>query len=108
MKRVCFTLRVRPDRLDEYKAAHRHVWPEMLDALRRHGWRNYSLFLGDDGLLVGYVEVADGDFDRAVAGMQREPVNARWQKEMAGFFEPLASGAADTSLIVLEPVFHLP
>ena len=106
MQRVCFTLRVRRDRLDEYRAAHRAVWPEMLDALRRHGWRNYSLFLGEDGLLVGYVEV--DDFDRAVAGMQVEPVNARWQREMAGFFEPLSSGAADTSLVRLEPVFHLP
>jgi L-rhamnose mutarotase len=57
-------------------------------------------------LLVGYVEV--DDFDRAVAGMQSEAVNARWQTAMAGFFEPLASGAADTSLVRLEPVFHLP
>ena len=45
MERVCFLLRVRPERLDEYKARHREVWPEMLDALRESGWRNYSLFL---------------------------------------------------------------
>ena len=45
MERVCFLLQVRPDRLDEYRARHREVWPEMLDALREAGWRNYSLFL---------------------------------------------------------------
>jgi L-rhamnose mutarotase len=106
VQRVCFLLRVKPDRLDEYKAAHTNVWPEMRDALSRHGWHNYSLFLGSDGLLVGYVEVED--FQRAVAGMQAEEVNARWQAAMTHFFEPLKTGAADTSLVTLEHVFYLP
>jgi L-rhamnose mutarotase len=97
---------VKRDRLAEYKAAHRDVWPEMRDALTRHAWHNYSLFLGEDGLLVGYVETED--FDAAVAGMQAEPVNARWQAAMREFFEPLKTGAADTSLVTLEQVFHLP
>jgi L-rhamnose mutarotase len=105
VQRVCFLLRVKPDRLDEYKAAHRNVWPEMRDALARHGWHNYSLFLGADGLLVGYVEVED--FQRSVAGMQTEEVNARWQAAMQEFFEPLKTGAPDTSLVTLEQVFHL-
>ena len=59
MERVCFLLRVRPDRLEEYRARHEAVWEDMLEALRETGWRNYSLFLGDDGLLVGYLETDD-------------------------------------------------
>ena len=105
MQRVCFLLRVKPDRLAEYKAAHRNVWPEMLAALRRHGWTNYSLFLKSDGLLVGYVETPD--FKKAVDGMQTEEINRRWQTTMKDFFTTLGSGAADTSLEVLEEVFHL-
>jgi len=105
MPRHCFTLQVRPDRLDDYRVAHAGVWPEMLDALSRHGWRDYSLFLRGDGLLVGVVE--GDDLDASLAGMQAEPVNARWQAEMSAFFEPLASGAADTSLTLLDRVFHL-
>ena len=104
MQRVCFLLRVRPDRLDAYRAAHADVWPEMLDALRRHGWGNYSLFLRDDGLLVGYCETPD--FAAAVAGMQDEAVNARWQTAMAGYFEGLPA-AADTAMTPLQEVFHL-
>jgi len=106
MQRVCFLLRVRPDKIEQYKKAHQNVWPEMKAALTRHGWHNYSLFLAPDGLLVGYVETPD--FQKAVAGMQTEEVNARWQKAMAEFFEPLKTGAADTSLVTLEQVFHLP
>ena len=49
MQRVCFTLRVKPDRLAEYRESHKAVWPEMLAALSRHGWTNYSIFLREDG-----------------------------------------------------------
>ena len=59
VERVCFLGRVRPGRLAEYRQRHAAVWPEMLDALRAAGWANYSLFLTDDGLLVGYLETDD-------------------------------------------------
>ena len=100
-----FWLRVKPDRLAEYKKSHRHVWPEMLAALSRHGWTNYSIFLKSDGLLVGYVETPD--FKKAVDGMQTEEINHRWQATMKELFTTLSTGAADTSLEVLEEVFHL-
>jgi L-rhamnose mutarotase len=106
MQRVCFTLRVKPERLAEYKKAHENVWPEMRAALTKHGWHNYSLFLTDEGLLIGYVETLD--FNMAVAGMQNEEVNARWQKEMKDFFVQLDKGAADKSMQPIEQVFYLP
>jgi L-rhamnose mutarotase len=101
MERVCWTMRVRPEKLEEYKAAHRSVWPEMLDALRSTGWTNYSLFLADDGLLIGYLETED--FEAALTAMDERDVNARWQADMAPFF----GERADTSLVRLEEVFHL-
>jgi L-rhamnose mutarotase len=106
MKRVGFILKVKPDKLDEYKAHHQAVWPEMLDALRRTGWRNYSLFLGNDGLLFGYFE-AEENFAASLAGMAQEEVNARWQTFMAPYFENLSGAHADQSMVELEEVFHL-
>jgi L-rhamnose mutarotase len=105
VNRVCFTLQVKPERLDEYRARHREVWPEMLDALSRAGWQNYSLFLRDDGLLVGYLETA-GALEEAIGGMANEPVNARWQAEMAPFFEG-DGGPADSMMRELDEIFHL-
>ncbi|MEV3988009.1 L-rhamnose mutarotase [Streptomyces sp. NPDC049837] len=105
MQRVCFLLKVRPDRLTEYRARHTAVWPEMLDALRAAGWHNYSLFLRDDGLLVGYLETPD--FAAARAAMAATDVNARWQATMAGFFEDLDGRGPDEAMRPLTEVFHL-
>ena len=101
MERVCFLLRVDPQRLDEYKERHRNVWPEMQEALRETGWGNYSLFLRDDGLLIGYLETED--FAAAQRGMAATDVNDRWQREMAEFF----GERADEGLVRLEEVFHV-
>jgi L-rhamnose mutarotase len=103
--RICFLLKVRPDRVDEYKARHARVWPEMLNALRETGWRNYSLFLRPDGLLVGYLEAVD--FEKCYAAMETHPVNARWQAEMSPFFEARADGGGESFMLPIEEVFHL-
>jgi len=83
--RVCFTLQVRPDRLAEYRQRHAAVWPEMLLALRDAGWHDYQLFLREDGLLVGTL-VTD-DLAAAQAAMDATEVSARWEAEMAPFFD---------------------
>ena len=105
MERICFLLKVKPERLQEYEARHKTVWPEMLEALRQTGWRNYSLFLRPDGLLVGYLET--DDFSEAVRKMQTYPVNAHWQQEMAEFFEGSEGDHADERMAPLKEVFHL-
>ncbi len=105
MERVCFVLQVKRDRLAEYKERHKHVWPEMQEALRRTGWHNYSLFLRDDGMLIGYLETPD--FKKALAGMAAEDVNTRWQSQMREFFEDPAGRDPDRQMEPLEPVFYL-
>ncbi|ACL41069.1 protein of unknown function DUF718 [Pseudarthrobacter chlorophenolicus A6] len=102
--RVCFRSSIQPALIDEYKRRHAAVWPEMLRALKEAGWNNYSLFLADDGLLVGYVEC--DDFDAVRARMALTEVNARWQAEMATLFENTGQ-APDEGFQVLEEVFNL-
>ncbi len=104
-ERVCLLLRVRPERVDEYRARHAAVWPDMLEALRDTGWHNYSIFLRDDGLLVLYLET--DDYEGAVAAMQEREVNARWQADMAPFFDLGTDGAPDTAAERLAEIFHL-
>lgn len=105
MARICFRSQVNPKHLAEYKAAHAAVWPEMLEALRDTGWRNYSLFLADDGLLIGFVEVDDSLAD-AQRRMAATAINAAWQAEMSRLFDD-PDAPPDEGFVTLDEVFHL-
>jgi L-rhamnose mutarotase len=105
MKRIGFLLKVKRELIEEYKAHHKAVWPEMLDALRRTGWLNYTLFMRGDGTLFGYFETPES-FDTARDGMAREAINEKWQAFMAPYFESLELTHADKMMEELEEVFH--
>ncbi len=103
MGRVCFTLQVDPDRLAEYRQRHAAVWPEMLAALRDAGWHDYSLFLRDDGLLVGYF-VADD-----LGGGPGRDGRHRGQRAVAGRDGAVLRRPAGPTRpgVVLDEVFNL-
>jgi L-rhamnose mutarotase len=103
VERVCFLARVRPDRLDEYRERHKSVWAEMREALAKAGWGNYSIFLAEDGLLIGYLET--DDYQAALNAMAATDVNKRWQAEMSDFF--VADGLPDQSFLRIAEIFHL-
>ena len=104
MPRACFQLQVRPDRIEEYKARHAAVWSDMVRALHETGWHNYSLFLRDDGLLIGYYETDDDA--AAQTYLAASPVAARWEAEMGRFFVGL-EGRPDQAATPLTEIFHL-
>ena len=103
MARYCLLGHVDSAKLDEYRARHAAVWPELLVALRDAGWRNYSLFLRPDGLLIGYCE--SDDLDAAQERVAATEINAKWQAEMARLFA--SEGAPDESWERVEEVFNL-
>ena len=109
-QRVCFQLQVKPDRIEAYREAHAAVWPDMLEALDATGWRNYSIFLRPDGLVIGYFET--DDLQASLDGMALTPVNARWQAAMADNFVDLADSSgrqrpADQAFDYIPEVFNL-
>lgn len=102
--RICFQLRVKPERLTEYVERHRRVWPEMLEAIRDSGRRNYSLFLHSDGLLIGVYETDDDLASQAA--LAADPRTVAWERDMAEFFVA-SSGRPDQEALQLSEVFSL-
>lgn len=102
--RVCFEIQVAPDLVEEYVMRHSAVWQEMLDEIAASGRRNYSLFLGDGGRLIGYYECDDEA--AAQAYLSTSPIAARWESEMSRFFIGLSS-RADQSATRLVEIFNL-
>ena len=73
MRRVGWQMQVCKDKVEEYKGAHRNVWPELLAVLTKHGWHRYSIFMNEDAVVFGYFET-DSDFETALAGFLSEEV----------------------------------
>lgn len=105
MPRICFQLNVRPEDIAEYSERHAAVWPEMREALSGAGWRDYSLFISETGMVIGYVTC--DDFESSLAAMEATEVNAQWQREMAPFFVGLEGRRPDEGLVQLKEIFHL-
>ena len=77
MKRIAQTIRLRPERRDEYLALHAAVWPAVEAALRAANILNYSIFLRGD-TLFGYFEYHGQDFAADLATLAADPQTRRW------------------------------
>ena len=79
MGQHAWVLEVRPGYEDEYKKRHDEIWPDMVEALKKAGISNYSIFR--HGLtLFGYFET--DDLQKTIAALAKDPVNARWGESM--------------------------
>ncbi len=85
MQRVGILIKVKPEKLEEYKRLHAHVWPELLAELRAAGIRNYSLWLRPDGMEFGYLEC--DDWQAACEYLAKSEVHTRWQEFMQNYLE---------------------
>ena len=106
MQRVCFLLRVKRDRIEEYKRRHQQVWPEMLALLKRSGISDYSIFRRDELLLL--VMRVELDFETTWSKIENDPVNLCWQEAMGEYFAPLEDRRPNERFPMLAEVFYLP
>jgi L-rhamnose mutarotase len=104
MPKSAFRLRLKPSAIEEYEQDHKNVWPELLAKLKGVGISDYSIFRrGQDLFLVMRV----ADFDTAWSALENDPVNLRWQQEMAKYFEPVSDLQPGERLAVMKEVFYM-
>jgi len=104
MPRAAFRLRIKADAIADYERDHLAVWPELLAKLREVGISDYSIFRrGQDLFLVMQVV----DFDAAWDALAKEPVNLRWQAEMAKYFEPVPDLHPGERFAMMKEVFRM-
>ena len=104
VQRIAFRLRVRPERLAEYKQLHQEVWPELLNDMRAASIRNYSIF-ADGPELFGYLEC--DDWDAATEALARSDANRRWQELMSDYLATAVDPDAPEPLRMMEEVFRM-
>lgn len=104
LPRAAFRLRIKADAIEGYERDHKNVWPELLAKLKEVGISDYSIFRrGQDLFLVMRV----GDLDAAWKKLDNDPVNLRWQQEMAKYFEPVPDLQPGERLAIMKEVFYM-
>ena len=105
MKRYGQVIRVKPDKLEEYKRYHANVWPEVLSMIHECNMRNYSTY-HKDGYLFAYFEYIGDDFDADMAKMAADPKTLEWWDICKPMQEPLETRAEGEWWANMEEVFH--
>jgi len=105
VKRFGSVIRVRPEKLDEYRRLHASVWPGVLETIRNCNIRNYSIFYRD-GMLFSYYEYIGDDFDGDVARMKQDPVTQEWWKLTDPCQHPVETAGPGDWWAPMAEVFH--
>lgn len=105
MKRYGMVIKVRPEKLEEYKKLHSKVWPEVLDMIKKCNIRNYSIY-HRDGYLFSYFEYEGQDFQADMQKMAADPMTQKWWGVCKPLQEPLDTKAQGQWWADMEEVFH--
>ena len=105
MQRYGMLIKVRPEKLDEYKELHANSWPGVLKTIHDCNIRNYSIYL-KDGFLFGYYEYIGEDYAADMAKMAADPVTQEWWKHTDPCQEPLSTRKKGEWWAIMEEVFH--
>ena len=105
MQRYGMLIKVKPEKLDEYKELHANPWPGVLKTIHDCNIRNYSIYL-KDGYLFGYYEYIGENYAADMAKMAADSVTQEWWKHTDPCQEPLSTRKEGEWWAIMEEVFH--
>ena len=98
-------IRVKPNKLEEYKQYHADVWPEVLGIIHECNIRNYSIY-HKDGYLFAYFEYIGDDFDADMAKMAADSKTQEWWGICKPMQKPLETRDTGEWWANMEEVFY--
>jgi L-rhamnose mutarotase len=103
MQHVMFMQKARPEKKEEYMAAHRECWPDLLRAIKESGIEREMIWM--DGNTI-FIYMMTENFDTAMARLGETDVFKRWTAKMG----PLLAMMQDYeggNIVQLDKVFDL-
>jgi len=105
LQRYGLVIRVKPEAVEQYRAYHAQVWPEVLETIRSCNIRNYSIFL-KDGYLFAYFEYHGSDYQADMGKMAADPKTREWWSITDPMQQPLETRREGEWWAQMEEVFH--
>lgn len=106
MKRVGQVIKIKTEKIEEYKVLHANAWPEILKKITECNIRNYSIFLKDN-FLFAYFEYIGENFEVDMDKMADDPKTQEWWAVCKPCQEPVETREEGEWWADMEEVFHL-
>jgi L-rhamnose mutarotase len=103
--KVAFTMKLKPNVIDEYKRRHDEIWPELVALLHEHGISDYSIFLDEQTLTLFAVQNVSSTTISSNDKLRSNEIMQRWWVHMAELMETNDDGSPVTHPLQL--VFHM-
>ena len=105
MKRYGMLIKVKPDKIEEYKKLHAAAWPGVLKTITECNIRNYTIYLKDN-FLFSYFEYIGKDYKSDMNKMAADPITQKWWEICIPCQEPVESRSEGEWWTEMEEVFH--
>ena len=105
IQRYGMVLKIKPDRIEEYKKYHAEIWSGVADMITACNITNYSIYLKDD-YLFSYFEYTGDDFEADMAKMKADSTTQAWWDVMMPMQDPLPTREEGERWANMEEVFH--
>ena len=106
VRRYGWVIKVKPEKLEEYKALHADPWPGVDNKLKESNIRNYSIYYRD-GFLFSYLEYTGSDFEKDMQKMAEDSLTQAWWKLTDPCQIPVESAGEGVWWADMEEVYHL-
>jgi L-rhamnose mutarotase len=111
VERYGMVVKLKNDKIDEYKRLHAEPWPHVVEMIRECNIRNYSIYLAelepDEYYLFGYFEYVGDDFNADMAKSAADEINQRWWKLTDPCQEPVYASKQGELWARMQEVFHV-
>lgn len=104
--RYATVIRVKPEKLAEYKALHADPWPGIDRMIKACNIRNFSIYYRD-GYLFSYFEYTGTDYEGDMRKMAQDSLTQAWWKLTDPCQIPVESAPEGVWWAPMEEVYHL-
>lgn len=103
-EKFAFKMKLNPGMAEEYRRRHDEIWPELEQALRDAGVRDYSIHLDTETDIL--FAVMWRHTDHGLDALGQTPLMRRWWDYMADIMEARPDNEPVST--PLQPMFHMP
>lgn len=106
MKRYGSVIKIKLDKLEEYKKLHANIWPGVKKTVSEGNIRHGTIFY-KDGFLFRYFEYVGNDFETDMKKMEDNSITQKWCDICVPMQEPLETRKEGEWWAYMEEISHV-